>query len=93
MKDLTNSKIVRQNILNNKYAVQEIQNAVGLRGVLYESEFRFTKKQIADFFEITERTAENYLSKYEKELAKNGYEVLKGKRLIDYKLVHVKTFW
>ena len=65
MKDLTNSKVVRQNILNNKYAVQEIQNAVGLKGVLYEKEFRFTKKQIADFFEITERTVNNYLAKYE----------------------------
>lgn len=86
--NLTNSTIVRQNILNNKYAVQEIQNAVGLQGVLFEQEFRFTKKQIADFFEITERTIDNYLEKNAKELEKNGYEVLRGKRLIDYKLVY-----
>jgi hypothetical protein len=92
MNDLTNSKIVRQNILNNKFAVEEIQNAVGLKGVLYEKEFRFTKKQIADFFEISERTVDNYLFNHEKELAQNGYEVLKGKRLIDYKLVYSKTF-
>jgi len=92
MTDLTNSKIVRQNILNNKYAVKEIQKAVGLKGVLYEKEFRFTKRQIANFFEISERTVDNYLSNNEKELAKNGYEVLKGKRLIDYKLVHTNTF-
>ena len=92
MSDLTNSKIVRQNILNNKYAVEEIQKAVGIEGVLYEKEFRFTKKQISEFYGITERTVDNYLSKYEKELVENGYEVLKGKRLIDYKLVYVNTF-
>lgn len=91
-KQLSNSSVARQNILNNKFAVQEIQKAVGLNGVLFEQEFRFTKKQIADFFEITERTVDNYLEKYEKELAKNGYEVLRGKRLADYKLVHIKTF-
>jgi hypothetical protein len=91
-KQLSNSSVARQNILNNKYAVQEIQTAVGLKGVLFEQEFRFTKKQIADFFEITERTVDNYLEKYEKELAKNGYEVLRGKRLTDYKLVHIQTF-
>lgn len=91
-KKLSNSKIVRQNILNNKYAVEEIQNAVGIKGVLFEQEKRFTKKQIAEFFEVTERTIENYLEKYEKELIQNGYVVLKGKRLIDYKLVHSQTF-
>lgn len=91
-KNLTNSAIVRQNILNNKYAVQEIQDAVGLRGVLFEQEFRFTKKQLADFFEVTERTIDNYLEKNEKELVKNGYEVLRGKKLVDYKLVHEQTF-
>jgi hypothetical protein len=42
---------------------------------------------LAQFFEITERTIDNYLEKHEKELSKNGYEVLKGKRLIDLKLV------
>ena len=64
-KNLSSSKVVRQNILNNRYAVEEIQTAVGLKGVLFEQEYRFTKKQIADFFEITERTIENYLEKYE----------------------------
>lgn len=91
-KNLTNSSLTRQNILNNKYALQEVQQVVGLKGVLYEQEFRFTKKQVALFFEITERTVDNYLEKYQKELAKNGYVVLKGKSLIDYKLVHSNAF-
>ena len=86
-KDLTNSGIARQNILNNQYALQEIQKSVGIRGVLFENEFRFTKKQLADFFEVNERTIENYIEKNEAELAKNGYEVVVGKRLKDFKLV------
>lgn len=91
-KDLINSSLVRQNILNNTFAVQEIQKAVGVKGVLFENEYCFTKKQVAEFFEVTERTIDNYLEKHEKELAKNGYEVLRGKRLIDYKLVLSQMF-
>lgn len=91
-KNLTNSGITRQNILNNKYAVQEIQKAVGITGVLYEQEYRFTKKQVAEFFEVTERTIDNYLEKNQKEIEKNGYVVLRGKSLIDFKLVYSKTF-
>ena len=86
-KDLISSSLARQNILNNKYAIQEIQTAVGIQGVLFENEYRFTKKQLAEFFEVTERTIDNCLEKNEKELAKNGYEVLKGNRLMDFKLV------
>lgn len=44
------------------------------------------------FFEVTERTIDNYLIEHEKELARNDYEVLKGKRLTDYKLVDQDTF-
>lgn len=91
-KNLTNSGITRQNILNNKFALQEIQKAVGVTGVLYEQEYRFTKKQVADFFEVSERTIDNYLEKHQKEIEKNGYVVLRGKSLIDYKLVYTKTF-
>ena len=86
-KDLTSSVIVRQNILNNTYAVEEVQKAVGIKGVLFEQSYRFVKKQLADFYGVTERTIENCLEKNDKELQRNGYEVLKGKRLIDFTLV------
>jgi hypothetical protein len=91
-KDLTSTAVSRQNILNNSLAVSEIQNAVGIKGVLFESEYKFVKRQIAEFFEVTERTIENCIEKNEKELTKNGYEVIKGKRLIDFKLVASKDF-
>lgn len=90
-KDLTNSVLVRQNVLNNIYAVEEIQKAVGIKGVLFEQSYRFVKKQLADFYGVTERTIENCLEKNDKELQRNGYEVLKGKRLIDFKLAASKS--
>jgi len=92
MKDLTNTAITRQNILNNKFAVAEIQKVVGIEGVLFENEYRFVFKQISDFLEVPERTLRECIAKNEKEISKNGYEVLKGNRLIDFKLVMSKKF-
>jgi len=92
MKDLTNSNIERQNILNNRFALAEIQKTIGIKGLLFENELKFTKKQISEFFEVSERTIDNYLEKNESELSKNGYEVITGKRLIDFKLVFQNQF-
>lgn len=85
-KDLTSSGIARQNILNNNYALREIQNAVGLRGVMFEGEFKFIKKQIAAFFEVDERTVNNCLQNNSDELSKNGYESIAGNRLNIFRL-------
>jgi len=91
-RNLTNSGIARQNILNNPYALQEIQTAVGIKGILFENEYRFAKKQLAAFFEVSLRTIESYSQKNKAELSKNGYEVLAGNRLKDIKLVIEKQF-
>lgn len=91
-KDLIASSIARQNILNNSYAVQEIQNAVGISGVLFEGEYKFLKRQIADFFSVSERTIDTCIAKNKEELVKNGYESLIGKRLIFFKLCAQKYF-
>lgn len=80
-KDLTNSAIDRQNILNNGYALIEIEKATGVQGIAFEGKTVVLKEQVADFFEVTLRTIENYLEQHTEELAQNGYEVLKGKRL------------
>jgi hypothetical protein len=73
MKDLTNSNVQRQNILNNKYALERIQEYIGLPGMLFEGEYRFTTKMVADFYEVDERTVKRYLEKFEAELKHNGY--------------------
>ena len=73
-------------MLNNKYALEEIQKVIGLRGVIFEGELKFTKQQLISFFEITNRTIYNCLSNNEQELRKNGYDVIEGNRLKNFKL-------
>lgn len=85
-KDLTNSPVERQNILNNPYALAEIEKAAGIQGIPFEGKTVVLKEQVADFFEVTLRTVENYLEQNAEELARNGYEVIKGNRLKALKL-------
>ena len=84
-KDLTNSQIHRENILNNKYAVEAIQEHIGLETVYLEDDFWLTKKDVQDFYEISESTIERYLEKNSDELKKNGYKVLRGTSLKTFK--------
>lgn len=85
-KELIRSRIERQNVLNNNYAIQEIQNAVGLRGTLFEGEYHITRSQVAAFFGVSERTIINYTRNNIEELSQNGYEVIRGNRLKMYEL-------
>lgn len=85
-KDLTNSNVERQNILNNQYALVEIEKATHIQGIPFEGKTVVLKEQLADFFEVTPRTIENYVEKYGDEIRQNGYEVLRGKRLKSMKL-------
>jgi len=85
MKDLTVSPIDRQNILNNREAVESIQTYIGMVGMLFESQYRFTRQQLSDFYGIDSSTIDRYLSQNEAELKHNGYVNLKGKALKDFK--------
>lgn len=85
-KDLTNSEIDRQNILNNPYALAEIEKAAGIQGIPFEGKTVVLKEQVASFFEVTVRTVENYLESNPEELGRNGYEVIVGNRLKTLKL-------
>ena len=85
MKDLTQSPIDRQNILNNTEAIEVIQNHIGLVGLLYEGEYLFTSKMVADFFDVTTRTLTNILNENEDEVKHNGYQVIKGHKLKEFK--------
>ncbi len=80
-KDLTNSKIDRQNILNNEIAIEEIKKNSNIDGIIFENKIYFTKNMAASFFEVDLRTIERYISEFTDELMQNGYEILKGKRL------------
>ena len=86
MKDLTNSNIDRQNILNNRFVLEKIQEYVGLTGMLFEGEYRFTTQMIANFYGVDERTIKRYLENNNQELKHNGYILSKGKQLKELKL-------
>lgn len=81
-----------KNDVGSHYALQEVQTAIGLQGVEFEGEIKFTRQQLASFFGVTERTIGNCLKKNESELQKNGYDVLRGNRLKMFALAFKQTF-
>jgi hypothetical protein len=83
--NLTKSAVDRQNILNNPEFLQNIQEFLGITGMLYEDEYRFTTAQIADFYEVSTKTIKRHIENSEKELSHNGYCVLKGQKLKEFK--------
>jgi hypothetical protein len=85
-KDLTNSSVERQNILNNQYALTEIRKATDIECIEYSDEYYITKELVAEFFEVDIRTVERYIEKHHDELAQNGYRILRGKSLKEFKL-------
>lgn len=80
-RDLTNSRLDRQNILNNEIAIEEIQTKSGVDGILWRDKIYVTREMTAKFFEVDIRTISRYLEQNSEELSANGYEVLRGKKL------------
>ncbi len=91
-KELGNSRIDRQNILNNDLAINEIQNKTNVKAIIYDGNLCFTKAMAADFFEIDLRTIERYIANYSDELKSNGYQILKGKQLKDFANAYADCF-
>ncbi len=86
MKELTVSNIERQNVLNNRFAVDEIQKSLDISGMLFEGEYWLTKKMVADFYGVDISTIDRYLASNGEELKHNGYILCKGKSLKEFKL-------
>jgi invasion antigen B len=86
MKDLTVSTIERQNVLNNRFAVGEIQRRLEIPAMLFEGEYWLTKKMVADFYGVDISTIDRYLASHSDELKRNGYVLCKGKSLKAFKL-------
>ena len=83
--DLTTSPIQRQNILNNPFALAEIEKAIGLRGIEFEGQRVVLLDQVAFFFRVHRRTIERSVASNKEELERNGYDVIRGNRLISLK--------
>ena len=45
--DLTTSDIHIRNVLNNKFALQEIEKEIAIPGISFESVLKYTKRQVA----------------------------------------------
>lgn len=84
-KDLTNSSIDRKNILNNNLAIQEVYGQVGFYGIKFEGKYRFTKQQVANYFEVDIRTIDRILENHKEELEHSGYELFVGQKLKGFK--------
>lgn len=84
-KDLTASPHERQNILNNRYALNQAEQHLALGGITYQGETVFTKQQVAELFQISDATIERYLAAHGDELRANGYTLLRGKSLREFK--------
>lgn len=80
-KDLTSSKLDRQNILNNELALEEIKPRCGIDGIIWNDTLYITKEMTASYFNVDIRTISRYLEQYNDELTQNGYTVLRGNKL------------
>ncbi|MGL0817615.1 DNA-binding protein [Vibrio vulnificus] len=90
-KDLTESLHDRQNILNNRYALQKAEQHLALGGVQFDGETVFTKQQVIELFDISDATVERHLSSHGDELKANGYTLLRGAKLKQFKEIAVGT--
>jgi hypothetical protein len=82
-KDLTASRIDRQNILNNEIAVEEIQTKSGVEGILWEGKIYITREMTANFFEVDIRTIGRYIEQ-NIELPLEIINVPRGKELLPF---------
>ena len=85
MNDHTTAQLQRQNILNNRYALQAAEQHLQLGGVVFQGQTVFTKQQVMALFEVSDATVERYISNHGEELKANGYQLLKGKNLKEFK--------
>lgn len=84
-KDLTTSAHDRQNILNNSYALKHAESHLALGGIEFNGEKVFTKNQLIELFAVSDTTIERYITNHLDELKNNGYTLLRGKTLRDFK--------
>ena len=72
--------------MNNPVALPRIREALEIKPLEFNGVLYVTKQMAADFYEVDIRTIENCLSANENELHRNGYKVLTGKELKEFKL-------
>ncbi|MBQ3310073.1 DNA-binding protein [Candidatus Saccharibacteria bacterium] len=84
---LDNSITDRKNILNNEYAISEIQENLDIKGTLFRGEYWLTTRQVESYFNIERRTLLRYTNDYRAELEESGYKVISGDELKEFRYV------
>lgn len=59
---------------------------LGVMALEFDGQFALTKQMVADFFDVDIRTITNILNAKEEELKHNGYKILTGNALKEFKL-------
>ena len=83
-KDLTNSQLDRQNILNNEIAVNEVWDTLEIRAVHWNDGYFLTKDMVSSYFQVDIRTIERYINSNSDELLANGMQTLRRKHLAEF---------
>lgn len=83
--DLSNSPIDRQNVLNNTYVLEKLDEHLALGGLDFEGDSFFTKQHLMSLFEVSDSTIDRHIKKFSDELQQNGYQVLRGGKLNKFK--------
>lgn len=81
MEELINSHVRRKNILNNDFAIYEIQDQIRPEAIVFDGVLTFTKEMVANYFDVDIRTIERYVENNNEELVASGYKVLRGEAL------------
>ncbi len=84
-KDLVHSQVDRQNILNNSYAIEQIQKELPLTGYLWQAEIVFTIDSVSNIFDVDTRTIQRIIEANRDELAQNGFRILSGDTLAAFR--------
>lgn len=87
-RSISNSIVDRENILNNPFAIKNIQKEFShIPYFEFEGKSVILKQDVVDFFQVSEDTIDRTLSENSEELKKNGYEVISGNRIVALKKI------
>ncbi|MCK8605872.1 DNA-binding protein [Leuconostoc citreum] len=81
MNELTESYMDRRNLLNNKFALAEINKTYNFQGIPFQNTTVYSNSQLSSFFNVTLRTIERTIEANREELESNDFRILSGKDL------------
>lgn len=75
----------RLSILNNPFLSDRVKSAVTVRFTEFRGEYLLTTRQVADFYEVDERTMRRLVEDNRKEIEASGYHNLEGVDLKEFR--------